>query len=361
MGAETVRPVTLSRIVPVNGRFMPVVSIVIKALNEEAKIATAIESALAAMAGLDGEVVLADSLSTDRTVEIASRYPVRIVQMTDAADRGCGAGAQLGYQASRGKYIYMMDADMRLRPGFIEAAMRELEGDPGLAGVGGHFEHLNRATLEFRRRSLSERKNTAAGETDRLNMGGLYRRSAVEQAGYFADRNLHAFEEFDLAVRLAGKGWRLKRLAMTAADHDDHRMPDWKLMSRRWSSGYASGHGELLRAALGKPYFTAVVRGVRLIWLTALVYLWIGMILAIAVSGLAQRWPSAFLIAAMPFVTMIARRRDPRLGIYSVVTWIVAAAAFPFGFFRRRKDPASPIGCRMVAEANGPARVPSRA
>lgn len=361
MGAETVGPVTLSRIVPVNGRFMPVVSIIIKALNEEAKIAAAVESALAAMAGLDGEVVLADSLSTDRTVEIASRYPVRIVQMTDAADRGCGAGAQLGYQASRGKYIYMMDADMRLRPGFIELAMRELEADAALAGVGGHFEHLNRETLEFRRRSLNERKTADAGETDRLNMGGLYRRSAVEQVGYFADRNLHAFEEFELAVRLAGKGWRLKRLTMTAADHDDHRLPDGKLMLRRWSSGYASGHGELLRAALGKPYFAAVVGGIRLIWLTALVYLWVVTILAIAVSGLSYRWLPTFLVAALPFVVMIVRRRDVRLGLHSVVTWIVAAAAFPFGFLRRRKDPASPIGCRIVAEANGPARIPSRA
>ncbi len=330
---------------------MPVVSIIIKALNEEAKIATAIESALAAIAGLDGEVILADSLSTDGTTEIASRYPVRIVQMTDIADRGCGAGAQLGYQASRGKYIYMLDADMRLHAGFIEAAMHELEADPALAGVGGHFEHLNRDTLEFRRRSLNERKAVDAGETDRLNMGGLYRRSAVEQVGYFADRNLHAFEEFELAVRLAGKGWRLKRLAMTAADHDDHKLPDRTLMLRRWSSGYASGHGELLRAALGRPYFVAVVRGVRLIWLTALVYCWIGTILATVISGLPYRWPLAFLVAAMPFAIMMARRRHVRLGIHSVLMWIMAAAAFPFGFFRRRKNPASPIGFHAVSQA----------
>ena len=47
---------------------MPAVSIIIKALNEERYIATAIESALIALAGLDGEVILADSGSSDRTI-----------------------------------------------------------------------------------------------------------------------------------------------------------------------------------------------------------------------------------------------------------------------------------------------------
>ena len=59
------------------------VSVIIKVLNEQANIAAAIESALAAVTGLDGEVILADSGSTDRTLAIASDYPIRIVQLLD--------------------------------------------------------------------------------------------------------------------------------------------------------------------------------------------------------------------------------------------------------------------------------------
>ena len=68
-------------------------SIGIKALNEEADIAAAIESALAAAEPFAGEVVLADSGSTDRTIEIARSYPVRIVQLANIGERCCGAGA----------------------------------------------------------------------------------------------------------------------------------------------------------------------------------------------------------------------------------------------------------------------------
>jgi glycosyltransferase involved in cell wall biosynthesis len=49
------------------------VSIIIKAFNEERHIASCIESALAALDGMAGEVILADGASTDRTVFSSKR------------------------------------------------------------------------------------------------------------------------------------------------------------------------------------------------------------------------------------------------------------------------------------------------
>ena len=65
-------------------------SVVIKALNEERNIERTLACALAAVAGRDAEVILADSLSTDRTVALASAYPVKVVQLEEPGDRGCG-------------------------------------------------------------------------------------------------------------------------------------------------------------------------------------------------------------------------------------------------------------------------------
>src|SRR5262245_62095924 len=100
-------------------RQRPRVSILIKALNEETNIAGAIESAIAALDGISGEILLADSLSTDATVEVARTYPIRIVTLARARDRSCGIGAQLGYQYSSGDYICVMDGDQRLYRGFL--------------------------------------------------------------------------------------------------------------------------------------------------------------------------------------------------------------------------------------------------
>src|SRR4051812_11710178 len=99
------------------------ISIIIKTLNEEARIADAIESALNVNKWIPTEVIVADSASTDRTIEISRKYPVRVVQLSDPNDRSCGVGPQLGFQNATGDFILILDGDMRLRDEFVPAAM----------------------------------------------------------------------------------------------------------------------------------------------------------------------------------------------------------------------------------------------
>src|SRR5216683_2731986 len=131
----------------------PTVTIIIKALNEERHIASAIESALAALGAIDGEVILADSGSRDRTIEIARRYPIKIVQLNDVAERSCGAGAQLGFQYSSGRYLCLIDGDMQLQDDFLPAALQLLDGNSTIAGVGGFVIDREISNLEFEQRN----------------------------------------------------------------------------------------------------------------------------------------------------------------------------------------------------------------
>lgn len=119
------------------GQDRPLLTIGIKALNEEEHIAAAIASALAAVARVGGDVVLADSGSTDRTLEIARTFPIRIVQLANLDERCCGAGAQLAFQHATGEFFYLLDGDMELDPAFIDAGIAFLRDHPGHAGVGG--------------------------------------------------------------------------------------------------------------------------------------------------------------------------------------------------------------------------------
>src|SRR6476659_6023613 len=159
------------------------VSIIIKALNEESHIAAAIESALAALKGMHGEVILADSASTDQTCEIAQRYPIKIVRMTRIEDRSCGAGAQLGYQYSRGRYLCLIDGDMRMRPEFLAQAVRFLEEHPDVGGVGGLSSEHETSNLEYLKRNVAEHAGRQPGIVGRLDGTGVYRRAAIEAIG----------------------------------------------------------------------------------------------------------------------------------------------------------------------------------
>ena len=83
------------------------ITVGIKALNEEKAIGEALRHALAAVAPFGGKVVLADSGSTDRTVDIARAFPVEIVQLKNTAERCCGAAAQLAFQQADTEFLYL--------------------------------------------------------------------------------------------------------------------------------------------------------------------------------------------------------------------------------------------------------------
>jgi glycosyltransferase involved in cell wall biosynthesis len=328
------------------------VTVVIKALNEENNICAAVESALAAVAEVGGEVILADSNSTDRTVELASRYPIRIVQLVHSNERCCGAGPQLGYLHSRGEYVYIMDGDMQMVRGFLSQALVFLAQHPEAAGVGGRLVELNNESLEYVERAARNAGHLAPGEVDRLDGGGLYRRRAVEEAGYLSDRNLHSYEEFDLAARLRSLGWKLWRIPVDSVSHYGHDAPPYRLLMRRWRSRYVCGSGEIVRASLGKPSLKLVLRGLRELRIYAGVLVWWVLLAAIAFwpAAPADRAIAFALVAAVPFAAMSWRKRSLARGTYSVVSWCFNAAGMARGFAAPRRPAREPISSLVVHE-----------
>lgn len=326
------------------------VSIIIKALNEERRIAAAIESALKALPNGQGEVILADSGSTDRTIEIAQTYPITIVQIEAPAKPSCGLGPQLGYQYSNTPYICLMDGDTELAPDFITEAMKYLQENPRTAGVTGHVMERNNDSLEYVRRGLRKTAYKAVGSIDRINCGGLYRREAIEEVGYLSDRNLHSYEEYDLGVRLRAKGWSLFRLDRRFVYHTGHSVNAYRLLVKRWQSKYIRGIGELLRSAVGKPHFKMLFAELPELRLWMGVYAWIiAMLLILAVAPnfcLALLIDLAMILAVI--MLMSAKHRSLSIGLYSVTAWFFHAAALPIGFFSRRKDPAAVIESKLI-------------
>ncbi|WP_082448154.1 MULTISPECIES: glycosyltransferase family 2 protein [unclassified Sphingomonas] len=321
----------------------------IKALNEERHIAASLESALAAVALVGGEVVLADSGSTDATIAIARRYPaVRIVQLADPAQRSCGTGAQLAFQAARGRYFYLLDGDMVLDPAFVTAGIAFLEANPGHAAVGGIVREAETSSIEFQIRQRNDREKGSAisGDVDRLDCGGLYRSAAVRSVGWFADRNLHAFEEYELGARLRAAAWKLARLGVHAVDHHGHATGGYRLLWRRIRSGYAGGAGEVLRAALVGPHRRAVLLGFSNLRHAAVVVVWWLVVVALLFSG---KFVATGIVLLLPALFLSWRRGGVRHGLYSLATWNVIAIGLLQGIVRRRLPPDQAIPARTIA------------
>src|SRR6266550_6826168 len=86
------------------------VSIVMPCLNEADTLSTCIEKAQRALrdAGIEGEIIIADNGSTDRSPEIARSLGARVIHVED---KGYGNALMGGINAARGAYVIMGDAD----------------------------------------------------------------------------------------------------------------------------------------------------------------------------------------------------------------------------------------------------------
>jgi GT2 family glycosyltransferase len=307
----------------------PALSVVIKALNEAGKIEACLRSVIAATDPKTTEIIVADSLSDDATVAVASRFPVKVVQLNRIADRGCGSAAQLGFQHARGRRLLLLDGDMELDPAFLSAAHAALDADPKLAGVAGLV--VDRVmTLEFQRRNQKPDRTAKPGLLDHLNGGGLFRMEAIQPLGYFTDRNLHAFEELDLGLRLTQAGWRLRRLDQPSVYHYGHSTAAFPLLFKRWRTRYL---------------WWRCFRGARL---SLAVILWWGLLLALLAgalfSPLSGLCGAAFAVVLIgPALLQCLRKRSLVMGLYSIALINFHAAGLLAGLLTPRVDPTQRI------------------
>jgi GT2 family glycosyltransferase len=322
-------------------------SILIKTFNEEKNIERCLASVQRACAALgqEVEIIVADSLSDDRTAQIAGRCGAKVVQLAFAGDRGCGAGVQLGYQHSRGEYVMFLDGDMELDAEFLPAAVAKLDTDRLLAGVAGQVEDTAVRNW-FDRRRLHVKGKETGRSLKWLSGGGVFRRSAIEKSGgYAGNRNLAAFEEAELGLRLTSFGWRQERLPCVGVRHTGHPESSVGLIRRYWRSGRMEAPGVMLRQALGQPWFWSTARlfvhpiGVIVFWLSVITG-------SVVFPALTAKYAASVLAAVLAALTI--KKRSFSDACLSLALWHLSAIGLLRGVFRPTTPPTRSIESRVL-------------
>ncbi|HEY9650107.1 MAG TPA: glycosyltransferase family 2 protein [Coleofasciculaceae cyanobacterium] len=96
-------------------------SIYILTYNEELDIAACIESAQ-----LSDDIIVVDSNSSDRTVEIARRYPVRVVQHAFES-HGRQRTWMLQEIPTKHEWVYILEADERMTPELFAECLQAIQ------------------------------------------------------------------------------------------------------------------------------------------------------------------------------------------------------------------------------------------
>jgi hypothetical protein len=107
-GTARLQPVEYGQ--KIAARQQVLVSAIIPCLNEERTLGICIQKALDAFArrGIEGEVVVGDNGSTDRSIQIAGGMGARVVHQPV---KGYGAAISAAVGAAKGKFLIMADAD----------------------------------------------------------------------------------------------------------------------------------------------------------------------------------------------------------------------------------------------------------
>lgn len=332
-------------------------SILIKALNEETLIANCIETALAEIQQIGGEVILVDSLSTDKTVEIASRYPVRIIQFSHKVDCGCASAVQLGYQYARGEYLYVLDGDMILQTGFLSEALRFLESNSDVAGVAGKLMDVSIRTAADKRRVSAAKVLQQIIEVSDLGGGGLYRRSAIESVNYLAHRWLPACEESELGARLRTRNWRLVRLPQIAVLHTGYAENNFQMLYRLWRNRRMHAYGMYLRSAFGHPWWWISVRQAWFVFAAPILHvaaavLAVGVIYFEMIATIHAVIVAEFFVWAGGVAVLTVRKKNIIDAILSVYEWNLYALAAVLGAMQSIPDPMIPIDAQELTKYN---------
>src|ERR1019366_3049423 len=100
--------------------------------------------AVASVTGIgrdDVELIVVDDGSTDeRTRKEMDALVAQGITVIRQENKGVAAARNAGFIASQGEYIFPLDADDRLRPGWIDHGIRILDSDPQVGVVYGDAE-----------------------------------------------------------------------------------------------------------------------------------------------------------------------------------------------------------------------------
>jgi glycosyltransferase involved in cell wall biosynthesis len=124
-----------------------VVSVVIPCLNEAASIERCVTLARDVLEehGIPGEVVVADNGSTDGSAELARAAGARVVE---EPRRGYGSAYLAGFNAARGTYIVMADADLTYDFNDIPRFVSKLEGGADLV-MGDRMDNIKPGAMPW--------------------------------------------------------------------------------------------------------------------------------------------------------------------------------------------------------------------
>lgn len=201
--------------------FLPPVSIVVPAYNEE-KLLESTVSSLLAMDYPKYEIIIVDDGSTDRTRDIARKLVGTYrrgeveIRLVEKSNGGKATALNAGIQVSKYDYLLNVDGDSQLSANTLRKTIRHFV-DPRLGAIAGNVKVLNRENVWTTLQALEyvEGLNMARSAQSVVKLVniipgplGLFRKQAIIDAGWYSSDTFA--EDADITLKIIRAGWRVE-------------------------------------------------------------------------------------------------------------------------------------------------------
>lgn len=216
----------------------PDVSIVVVSWNTRELLERCMAEAHASAPSLAREVIVVDNASSDGSAEWLAEHWPNVALVRNPANRGYAPACNQGLRVARGRFVMALNTDAFLVGDALGALVRELESHPELGAVGPRllnadgttqwvcarraprfatalFVHtmlpayvpsLGRTLLD----TYPDARYAQGGKVDVLSGACLlFRREALERAGFLDDRLVLNYDDVEWSVRARRAGWQL--------------------------------------------------------------------------------------------------------------------------------------------------------
>jgi len=152
------------------------------------------------------EVIVVDGCSKDATVQIAEKYPVKVI----STPLNAPAAYNYALKMTSNEVLGFIDADAKVEKEWLSKLIPSLD-DPQVAGVSGSIETWNTENLwarsigyDLKNRYARLKKHAVRIATMNL----LLKKSVIEAVGGF-DENLPSQYDTDLGFRITSSGYKI--------------------------------------------------------------------------------------------------------------------------------------------------------
>ncbi|MFQ6064872.1 MAG: glycosyltransferase [Candidatus Bathyarchaeia archaeon] len=200
-----------------DGEILPTVSIVVPVRNGAATIGELLESLL--KIDYDShrlEIVVVDGNSTDKTRDIVTEYPVKLLTQEG---EGLNAGRNTGIRHSNGEIIAFTDADCVVPENWITQIVQNFR-EPEVGCVGGNSEgwynnflsrYADNSVVPIQRIFSKRQKLDMIKLVSDSPAGSntAFRREAIEKVGGFDEELRYGFDEVELVERVCRASYKM--------------------------------------------------------------------------------------------------------------------------------------------------------